>query len=77
MSLTHEDVKALEAKFTPKEHEWNPRGFCYISESGVTRRLDSVDPEWSFVIINITHRAETITVTARLTVKGVIRESTG
>ncbi len=76
MPLTHDDVKVLESKFAPNDHEFL-RGYCYITEGGVTRRLDSVDPSWEFVIVNIAHRSDTITVTARLTVKGVTRENTG
>ncbi len=77
MSITLEDIQVLEARFPVSEHKFNPRGFCYIKETSITRRLDQVDPAWSFVIVNIAHRGDTVTVTARLTVKGVVRENTG
>jgi len=75
--LTIDDIKVLEEQFPVNDHKFNPRGFCYIKEASITRRLDQVDPSWEFVIVNITHRANIVTVTARLTVKGVTRENTG
>ncbi len=74
--LTHDDVKALARPFAFADHEFL-RGYCYIAEEAVTRRLDEIDPAWDFQIHSIAHRDKQLVVTASLTVKGVTRAGVG
>ncbi len=82
MPLTHDDLKALNAPFPVKSHEFL-NGYTYITEQAITARLDEVDPSWEFVIINQSTRYNEytrqfiITTTATLTVKGVVRQDSG
>lgn len=78
-TLTHEDVANLTRPFPVKAHEFKS-SFCYVAEEEVTARLDEVDPGWTFEIKSIGRGGinnQVCIVTARLTVKGVSRESTG
>lgn len=86
MTLTAEDVRALQAPFAYREHEFldkkNREGrttaqLAYITEEAVTARLDGVDPSWSFSIVRIERGAKVVVVDAVLTVKGVSREGIG
>jgi hypothetical protein len=74
--MTPDNVKALTAPFEASEHEFL-RGMTYLTESAITRRLDEVDPAWSFRISLVEHRADKVVVYAALTVCGVTRESNG
>lgn len=74
--MTPDDVKALTAPFEASEHEFL-RGMTYLTESAITRRLDEVDPAWSFRISLVEHRADKVVVYAAMTVCGVTRESNG
>jgi hypothetical protein len=74
--MTPDNVKALTAPFEASEHEFL-RGMTYLTESAITRRLDEVDPAWSFRISLVEHRADKVVVYAALTVQGVTRESNG
>jgi hypothetical protein len=75
-TMTPDDVKALTAPFEASEHEFL-RGMTYLTESAITRRLDEVDPAWSFRISLVEHRADKVVVYAAMTVCGVTRESNG
>jgi hypothetical protein len=77
MALTPEDVKKLTAPFALEDHEFNPRGYVYISEEAISARLDEVDPSWEFVVTNMVRDLTSATVTGRLTVGGVTREGVG
>jgi hypothetical protein len=79
-TLTLDDLKTLQRPFALDEHEFNKRGFCYVKEYFVTKRLEEVDPAWQFEVIDV-HRTgvgeQLAVVTARMTVNGVTRSSTG
>jgi hypothetical protein len=74
--MTPDNVKDLTAPFEAGEHEFL-RGMTYLTESAITRRLDEVDPTWSFRISLVEHRADKVVVYAAMTVCGVTRESNG
>ncbi len=74
--MTPEQVELLAAPFATNEHEFL-KGKIYITESAITRRMDEVDPGWSFVIRLTEHRGEKTVIYAALTVAGVTRESNG
>lgn len=80
MTLTHDDLAKLNEPFHPASHEFL-QGNAYIREDAITHRLESVDPAWSFQVIEIVTRANadkpTVTVLGRMTVKNVVRENTG
>jgi hypothetical protein len=76
VALTQEDTKALCAPFALEDHEFT-RGFVYITEQAITRRLDSVDPSWDFIIIESVRDATSASVTGRLAVCGVERDGIG
>lgn len=76
LALTQDDLKVLTAPFPADAHEFL-NGLAYLTESAITTRLEQVDPAWQFFITNLIQRGNTVTVTARLEVKGVIREGTG
>lgn len=76
MALSTEDVKALTAPFSFEDHEFT-RGFAYITEQAITRRLDSVDPGWQFIVLETVRDTTSASVTGRLTVCGVSRDGVG
>jgi hypothetical protein len=76
MALQQEDTKALCAPFALEDHEFT-RGFVYITEQAITRRLDSIDPGWQFTIIEAVRDATSASVTGRLIVCGVARDGVG
>lgn len=76
MALTQEQVQALCAPFAYEDHEFT-RGFAYITEQAITRRLDSVDPGWQFAILETVRDTTSASVTGRLTVCGVARDGVG
>lgn len=76
MSFTFEQLEALSAPFTPQDHEFL-RGFIYLTEGAITKRLDSVDPAWTFEILNQSVRDQMVNTVARLTVCGVFRDCVG
>lgn len=81
MTLTPEDLKALQKPFARKDHSFLPKGndkFAYIDEEAIGPRLDEVDPAWAFEILTIgQNREKQLYVSARLTVKGVSRCNVG
>lgn len=77
MTLTHEDVQQLTAQFDASDHE-EREGRTYIREGAITRRLDEVDPSWTWELLGQpVYRDGTVTVTGRLTVNGVWRDGVG
>lgn len=76
MGLTTEDVRKLQAAFPRKAHEFKG-GYVFISEEAISDRLDSVDPSWTFQIINTHYTDDQAIVTARLTVGEVMRDGIG
>jgi hypothetical protein len=66
----------LCAPFAFEDHEFT-RGFAYITEQAITRRLDSVDPSWDFIIIETVRDATSASATGRLTVCRVERDGVG
>ena len=76
MALTQDQVKALTAPFRYEDHEFT-RGFAYLTEQAVTRRLSQVDPSWEFTITETVRDTTNATVCARLTVCGVTRDGVG
>jgi hypothetical protein len=77
MALTQDQVKRLTAPFAYTDHEFNPRGYVYITEEAISARLDEVDPSWEFVVTDMVRDLTSATVTGRLTVGGVTREGVG
>jgi hypothetical protein len=77
MALTPDQVKRLTAPFAYTDHEFNPRGYVYISEEAISARLDEVDPSWEFVVTDMVRDLTSATVTGRLTVGGITREGVG
>ena len=76
MALSPEDVKALCAPFPFEDHEFT-RGFAYITEQAITRRLDQVDPNWQFVILETVRDTTSASVTGRLIIADVSRDGVG
>lgn len=79
-TLTHEDLQKLARPFPVNAHTFNKRGFCYVKETEVTERLEEIDPAWQFDILEVKRTGigdQLAVVTARMTVKGVSRSSTG
>jgi hypothetical protein len=76
VALSSENVQALCAPFAYEDHEFT-RGFAYITEQAITRRLDSVDPSWDFIIIETVRDATSASATGRLTVCRVERDGVG
>ena len=74
--MNTEHVTQLTAPFAVNEHEFL-RGAIYLTEEAVTRRLDAVDPAWSFMVSRVEHRDDKCVIFATLTVCGVTRESNG
>jgi hypothetical protein len=76
-NMTSADVAALTAPFATRDHEFNYSKMIYLTEDAITTRLDEVDPNWSFRVSLVEHRADKVIIYAALTVKGVTRESNG
>lgn len=71
-----DDVSKLQSFFPVNDHEFL-RGFTYITEGAITKRLDDVDPSWSFEVTSITARDGQITAIGHMTVCGVTRGNAG
>lgn len=76
MALTHEDLQILRAPFTVDEHEFH-RGFAYVAELAICRRLEAIDPSYEFRVNDVIIRDRQITARASLTINGVTRENVG
>lgn len=76
-NMTTEHVALLTAPFATHDHEFNYGKVIYLTEGAITTRLDEVDPNWSFRVSMVEHRADKVIVYAALTVNGVTRESNG
>ena len=75
--MTPEQVKELSAPFAVKDHEFTYNKMIYLTEEAITRRMDEVDPNWSFAIRMTEHRADKVVIYAALTIAGVTRERNG
>ncbi len=74
--MSPEHVVQLSAPFDVNEHEF-VQGKIYLTEEAITRRLDEVDPGWTFAVTRTAQRDDSVTIYAALTVCGVTRESCG
>lgn len=74
--LTLSDSLALSHPFLSKDHEFN-RGFIYIEETAVCRRIEQVDLNWEWKVIEMTFANGMATVVGALTICGVTRFGTG
>jgi hypothetical protein len=77
MALQQEDVTVLTGLFPLEQHEFNPRGFVYVSEQAICARLEAVDPSWHWDIKSVQVRDNVAVVVGTLTIKGVTREGVG
>lgn len=77
MTLTIENLETLRRPFAASDHEWRENKFCYITEEGITTRLEEVDPSWTLDIVNCVTRDNQTIVVVRLTVGGVARDGVG
>lgn len=74
--LTPEKIKILTAPFPRSAHEFI-QGFVYISEDAITNRIEEVDPNWTFEILDkIRLDGETL-VHAKMTISEVFRDGIG
>lgn len=76
MSLTREQVQRLNEPLPIEDHECKD-GLTYVTEYGVTTRLDEIDPSWEFQIMEIREREGFAICTGRLTLCGIVRENVG
>jgi len=76
MALTKDDLAILIGMFDLNEHELL-RGYVYITEEAITRRLDEVDPSWEFQRLEVWTSGEQVCASGRLTVCGVSRDGIG
>lgn len=77
MIMSEVSLEQLRAPFPKEKHGKNYGGYVYIDETAVSERLDEVDPNWSFEIVNVIIREKNVSVHARLTVCGVSRDGIG
>jgi hypothetical protein len=85
--LTSEDILALQAPLPLVDHEAREKGknkegtkkqyLIYINQEGVIPLLNSIDPNWSWDVLNVHFEAKYVSVTGRLTIKGVSRDGVG
>lgn len=76
MTLTTEDLKKLQKPFARADHTFT-RGFVYLQEEAITARLDSVDLDWSFDVMELSYAGDQAVARAALTVKDVRRVGVG
>lgn len=74
--LTTPDIDILRRPFTSDEHEFH-RGFPYVTEHAICRRIEAIDPAYEFHITEMSQREKQIIVRASLTIKGVTRQNIG
>lgn len=83
MTLTYDDAMALRWPFDLEDHRFDTE-FPYLTEAPIEKRLDEVDPAWSWQIHSIETREVVggrgeykVTVHGSLTIKGVTRDGVG
>jgi hypothetical protein len=75
--FTLSDSLALIWPFLPQEHEFN-RGFIYIEEAAICRRIEKIDLNWEWKIVEMLPAENgNVTVVGALTIKGITRYGTG
>lgn len=74
--LTHDDIKLFRERFDVREHEFH-KGFTYITEHALCKRIEAVDPSYEFRVLDISLRGQQVIVRASLTISGVTRENIG
>lgn len=87
LGLTPEDILALEAPLPLSAHDARAKGqnkdktktqyLIYIDQEGVIPLLNSIDPNWSWDVLSVHFDAKYVSVTGRLTIKGVSRDGVG
>ncbi len=85
--LSKEDILALQAPLPLGDHEAREKGtnkdktkkqfLIYINQEGVIPLLNSIDPNWSWDVQNIHFEPHYVSVTGRLTIKGIARDGVG
>lgn len=85
--LTPQDIKALQAPLPLADHEAREKGtnkdktkkqyLIYINQEGVIPLLNAIDPNWSWDVQNVHFEPHYVSVTGRLTIKGVSRDGVG
>lgn len=85
--LTPEDIKTLQAPLPLSDHEAREKGtnkdktkkqyLFYINQEGVIPLLNAIDPNWSWDVLNVHFEQHYVSVTGRLTIKGVARDGVG
>lgn len=76
MSLTREQVQRLNEPLPIEDHEFRD-GLTYLTEYGVTTRLDEIDPCWEFQVVELRERGGFAICIGRLTLCGIVRENAG
>lgn len=77
MNITPEITEKLRAPFPLEKHYGNYNGFVYVDETAISERLDEIDPNWMFQILEVRHRDQQVFVVARLMLLGVSRDGIG
>lgn len=76
----NELIDALNAPFAVGEHEFH-RGYVYLSEEAISRRLDTVAAGWTWELfqpdVRVTDAGVYIAQRGRLTIAGVFRDGVG
>lgn len=74
--ITRDDFAKLAAPFPSKDHEFI-RGFIYLEETAICRRIEEVDLSWEWKTVEMTFENDTAAVVGALTICGVTRYGTG
>ena len=85
MTLTHDDLKKLQAFFPAKDHSFvkgsQDKMYAYLEEDPIMSRVESVDPAagWSIEGVSVRKDGDThsVSVWGTLTIKGVSRSGMG
>lgn len=85
--LTPQDIERLQAPLPLADHEAREKGtskdkknkqyLVYINQEGVIPLLNSIDPNWTWEVQNVHFDSKYVSVTGRLTLKGIAREGVG
>lgn len=85
--LTPQDILAFQAPLPLDDHEAREKGtnkdkskkqyLIYINQEGVIPLLNGIDPNWTWEVVNIRYEGAYVSVTGRLTIKGVSRDGVG
>lgn len=85
--LTPQDIERLQAPLPLADHEARAKGtnkegtkkqfLIYINQECVIPLLNSIDPNWTWEVQNVHFEPKYVSVTGRLTLKGIARECVG